>query len=601
VAANIGFLFGKVGDGQIIVYEAIPGSLPPPVPLPFVTQEIFVNKGGSDATGDGTQGNPYLTIAHALSTILDATTAKRYDIRVGPGEYAAPFQMKPWVGVTGNANASGFYGLTEITAPADTCNLDPAAFGGAGFSVFWISNVVFANHQTWSEISAGNPQVQGTFFNVDFNGGFSFIGPGTGGVDNFTLDGCIVYGGALVQGVQFLFTIGGTQFLGGTVTIQAAPAATALESTTWLAQNTAVGSAFNPTNVHVLWAAPTPAGFASKLDWCNSAIAGTITLDGAQALSSFTGLRPSNILQTNGAPASTVQALTLSLVFLASVTNALGALQATGQIPKSGMMEMTLEGYGGGGGGGGGSGSPAAGIGFGGGAGGAALWQRQSFTHNLANRLDIAIGAQGTPGAGGAGGANNPGITGTDGGSTTALDFTANTLLASLLGASGGSGGRQFGGFLNGMGGTSSPGLNYALYGGGNTPSFGSFGLPACGGAGGNGSGAGFPQTGQNGTPNLTARDMSPPNALGYFAGGLGGTSGGGLSGGGGGGGAGVRGPGGNGGNGTASGVAGNPGSNAPVANSGAGGGGGAGGINAAGGPGGLGSLGYAKLTIVIQ
>jgi hypothetical protein len=583
--SNIGFLFGKVGDGQAIILEAIPGAIPPPVPLPFVTQEIFVNKGGSDATGNGTQGAPYLTIAHALSTILDATTAKRYDIRVGPGEYVDPFQMKPWVGVTGNANASGFYGLTEITAAADTCNLDPAAFGGAGFSVFWISNVVFANHQTWSEITAGNPQVQGTFYNVDFNGGLSFIGPGTGGVDNFTLDNCIVYSGAVAQGIQFFFTIGGTQFLGGTVTIEAAPAATALESTTWLAQNTAIGSAFNPTNVRVFWAAPTPVAFQSKIDFTNSQVKGTVTLDGAQAIATFAGLRPQSVVQVNGAPAPTWQAITIELTFTASTANALAALQTAGTIPKAGTLLCRVDGYGAGGGSGGGQGGAGAGPGQGGGGGGAAHLGSTFIDVNLANGIDVNIGNGGTAGAAGAAG-GGAGGNGGDGGNTNVVDHVSGAPFVGFAGAQGGNGGGTVAPFTPGGGG-----VNFA--GGTGTRGLATnVGFEGAGGAGGTATNPGF-----NG--NTAFVGLNRPGVV--PGGGGGGLSGPGQGGGGGGGGGGPQfANGGNGGNGTAgNGVAGT----APAANSGSGAGGGSGGAVAAstGGPGLVGGSGWLKLTATIQ
>ena len=54
---------------------------------PTVTQMIYVEKGGSDVTGDGTIGNPFLTVTHAMSTITDSSPIKRYGIIVGVGRF----------------------------------------------------------------------------------------------------------------------------------------------------------------------------------------------------------------------------------------------------------------------------------------------------------------------------------------------------------------------------------------------------------------------------------------------------------------------------------------------------------------------------------
>jgi hypothetical protein len=47
---------------------------------------IYVDKAGSDITGDGSSGNPYLTITKAISVLPDVITQTTY-INVGAGEY----------------------------------------------------------------------------------------------------------------------------------------------------------------------------------------------------------------------------------------------------------------------------------------------------------------------------------------------------------------------------------------------------------------------------------------------------------------------------------------------------------------------------------
>jgi len=287
-------------------------------PSMFTAQEVYVNKGGSDTTGDGTPDKPFLTIPKALSTITDASTSKRYVILVAPGEYAESFGLKPWVGITGvPPTTSGFLGLVEITAPADTIGYDPA-YTTSGFAVSWMSHLVLSNHQTWDTNTTLNDQCQLTYFDVNFNGGASYIGRGLGGVSNMTWDNCLSYGGVLAKGIQFLFTIGGTQFLGGTIDIEAGPVGT-LENTTWLAQNTSVGAAFNPTNVLIKWAAPSPVGFNAQADLSNCSIVGNVTVDGAHTSFKATveGVPP-NVSLLNGAPSLVLQTSANALGYVAT-------------------------------------------------------------------------------------------------------------------------------------------------------------------------------------------------------------------------------------------------------------------------------------------
>lgn len=71
---------------------------------PFTdTQILWVDKGGNDATGNGSDEKPFLTISHAMSVITDASSAKRYTILVGPGTYAEDVILKANVFITGFA------------------------------------------------------------------------------------------------------------------------------------------------------------------------------------------------------------------------------------------------------------------------------------------------------------------------------------------------------------------------------------------------------------------------------------------------------------------------------------------------------------------
>lgn len=70
--------------------------------IPPSSQSVYVNLGGSDSTGDGSNTNPYHSIAFALSTITDAAATKIYTIEVGAGRFVeSSLVLKPWVYIVG--------------------------------------------------------------------------------------------------------------------------------------------------------------------------------------------------------------------------------------------------------------------------------------------------------------------------------------------------------------------------------------------------------------------------------------------------------------------------------------------------------------------
>ncbi|MDR3599900.1 MAG: hypothetical protein P4L49_05360, partial [Desulfosporosinus sp.] len=78
-----------------------PSGLRFPQIAPNSSQMVYINKGGNDASGDGTINNPFATIPKAMRSIVDATPTKRYSIMVGPGAYSEGFSLKANVIVIG--------------------------------------------------------------------------------------------------------------------------------------------------------------------------------------------------------------------------------------------------------------------------------------------------------------------------------------------------------------------------------------------------------------------------------------------------------------------------------------------------------------------
>lgn len=92
---------------------------------PTLDQDYYVSKGGSDTSGNGSIGYPYLTIAKAMSMITDSSVTKRYVITVGPGDYNENIVLKANVFVKGSGPIS-----TRLTGT--TLSINDATWNVAG-------------------------------------------------------------------------------------------------------------------------------------------------------------------------------------------------------------------------------------------------------------------------------------------------------------------------------------------------------------------------------------------------------------------------------------------------------------------------------------
>jgi hypothetical protein len=111
-------------------------------PLPNASQLIWVDQGGNDSTGDGTLGNPYFTIAHAVTTFSDSSITKSYLILVGPGTYSAAFNLPPWVTIHGLPTGQQYVFISgAVTIPSTWT-------GGSDFRSGF-DNIKFSVAQTW--------------------------------------------------------------------------------------------------------------------------------------------------------------------------------------------------------------------------------------------------------------------------------------------------------------------------------------------------------------------------------------------------------------------------------------------------------------------
>jgi hypothetical protein len=199
-----------------------------PPPLPAATQQVFVNKGGNDATGNGTQGSPYLTLTKAMSTILDAAAAKQYSIQIGPGSYNDNVAMKSFVTLDGidpstvtltgtlsldaGFAANGFLGLVNVTVSL----AQVIAWGAIAGAQLGLDHVSFASDLT---VSGGGSASSITAIDTQFSGNLSVADA------NVVSLGCFVTGNVAYTSPNFaiLWKSYGDAFAGNVTETETVP------------------------------------------------------------------------------------------------------------------------------------------------------------------------------------------------------------------------------------------------------------------------------------------------------------------------------------------------------------------------------------------
>src|SRR5258706_10920066 len=76
----------------------------------------YVDKGGNDATGDGSRVKPFLTIQAAITNCAALATASNpFVVRVSPGTYATAFLLAANVYVVGSGTGGDEYNGAPLT------------------------------------------------------------------------------------------------------------------------------------------------------------------------------------------------------------------------------------------------------------------------------------------------------------------------------------------------------------------------------------------------------------------------------------------------------------------------------------------------------
>lgn len=272
------------------------------------TQVVYVSKNGNDSTGNGSFGQPYLTIGQALTSVTDSSPTKRYEIYINPGDYNENLSLKANVFIVGSGPL-----LTKITG--STVDINEATWNvnadnRSGFQDLSLNNVA-----TW-DFTAQTNNAQGKLYFYNIRTGAAWTVTAQNAINQLIIQDSQVFGT--------------TTFNGMTVFAQ---------SVTWQSGNVVVNSSAT---------AGVPANFTAVGGKILGNITGTWTSNAAVALMlSGVTISSSTVLTASGASCSVVAndgslPVPANRSFVSSATLsrindnfAAGLLHATGQVDGS--------------------------------------------------------------------------------------------------------------------------------------------------------------------------------------------------------------------------------------------------------------------------
>lgn len=158
----------------------------------------YVDKGGNDATGDGSRVNPFLTIQPAVNACAAlATATDPFVVRVSPGTYASTFTLAPNVYVVGSGSGAQQYNGTPlraatVLAPVAAQALG-AAFAGAGVKATGLLNCALSTALVCNFAAIGSTG-EGTLLLDDVltESAITITGNGAAALNAFTARGLYV-------------------------------------------------------------------------------------------------------------------------------------------------------------------------------------------------------------------------------------------------------------------------------------------------------------------------------------------------------------------------------------------------------------------------
>jgi hypothetical protein len=179
-----------------VVFPALGGGV---TPKPITTtQQVWVATWGSDTTGDGSQYNPFLTIAHAQSVILDASATKTYQILVYIGNYTASVALKPFTEIVGLDPTQDITDGDQVRITGDITLATGFSTAGA---VAWLSNIAVFGFVTLDFVGSSSTDGLVSITNCQVNSAYTATMGALNIVElhNSTLFGdCILMGGTAI-------------------------------------------------------------------------------------------------------------------------------------------------------------------------------------------------------------------------------------------------------------------------------------------------------------------------------------------------------------------------------------------------------------------
>lgn len=183
---------------------------------PSTGQAYYVSKDGSDSTGNGSIGRPYLTIGKAFTQITDSSPTKRYSIFVGPGDYNENLSIKANVFVHGSGPLA-----TKLTG--STININEATWNVAsadnrsGFQDISINNVA-----TWDfTAQAGNDSGKLYFYNI--RTGAAWTSTAQNAINQMIIQDSQLFGTTTQTGMSVFAS--GVTWQSGNIVVNSAPSA----------------------------------------------------------------------------------------------------------------------------------------------------------------------------------------------------------------------------------------------------------------------------------------------------------------------------------------------------------------------------------------
>jgi hypothetical protein len=156
---------------------------------------VYVEKGGNDATANGSLARPFSTIMGALNSITDASVTKRYVVKVAPGAYSETnLKLKAGIFIVGESRDT-----VRITS-SSTITLD-SSFSGSGDhrSGFQQCIVISACDFDWSTVTSAAGKL---FFNeVSFSSTVRLYGHNNASAQA-QFNSCTFFGKLTVSGIN---------------------------------------------------------------------------------------------------------------------------------------------------------------------------------------------------------------------------------------------------------------------------------------------------------------------------------------------------------------------------------------------------------------